>query len=52
MCLRRHCCEGLWTEVNRKEARLTATDMDLQYQSLSKPVEGYGMKDTTYERTE
>ena len=38
--------------MNRNEVRLTATDMDLQYRGLSKAVEGYGMKDTTYGRTE
>jgi hypothetical protein len=38
--------------MSRNEVRLTATDMDLQYQGLSKGVEGYGMKDTTYDRTE
>jgi hypothetical protein len=38
--------------MNRNEVRLTATDMAIQFQGVSKAVEGYGMKDTTCERTE
>jgi len=43
--------------MNRNEFRLTAKDMDpkdmdLQYEGLSKPIEGYGVKDTTYVQTE